>query len=275
MVNSAGLSSSPVVEKEVLKPFKTLLMSTTITTNEVVLVSTSKLRLNQLGVYTYSTPQNYLEIKENITELGIIQPVLVNPNDFQVISGNLRVQIARELGIEQIPVIFIDLSDDQMDMVFISSNIQREKSTLEKYREHQLINKIFSVVQGSRTDLNPQLKEEKEKKDQMKEGLTTYEINSFNRINKLAKEQFGDKFQQVVEKELERLQEKGKSLNTLVKKLERKPLTRTGKVSKQITTTLSKDEAIQQIKKVLNQVPPEQHQEVLSTLLEELYSQVG
>lgn len=250
-------------------------MSTTITTNEVVLVSTSKLRLNQLGVYTYSTPQNYLEIKENITELGIIQPVLVNPNDFQVISGNLRVQIARELGIEQIPVIFIDLSDDQMDMVFISSNIQREKSTLEKYREHQLINKIFSVVQGSRTDLNPQLKEEKEKKDQMKEGLTTYEINSFNRINKLAKEQFGDKFQQVVEKELERLQEKGKSLNTLVKKLERKPLTRTGKVSKQITTTLSKDEAIQQIKKVLNQVPPEQHQEVLSTLLEELYSQVG
>ncbi len=250
-------------------------MSTTITTNEVVFVATHKLKFNQLGVNTYSTPQNYLDIKENITELGIIQPVLVNPNDLQVISGNLRVQIARELGIEQIPAIFIDLTEEEMDLVFISSNIQREKSTLDKYREHQLINRLFSVVQGSRTDLNPQLKEEKQKKDEMKKGLTTYEINSFNRINKLALEQFGDKFQAVVEKELNDLQEKGKSLNTLVKKLERKPLTRTGKVSKQITTTLSKDEAIQQIRKVLTQVPPEQHQEVLSTLLEEYYSQVG
>lgn len=246
-----------------------------MSTNEVVLVNTNKLRLNQLGVRTYSTPQNYLEIRENITELGIIQPVLVNANDYQVISGNLRVQIALDLGIAQIPVIFVDLTEEEMDLVFISSNFQREKSTLDKYREHQLINRLFSVVQGSRTDINSQLKEEKEKKDQMKESLTTYEINSFNRINKLAKEKYGDKFQQVVEKELVNLQEKGKSLNFLVKKLERKKLIRTGMVSKNTIKTLSRDEAIHQIKKVLNQVPMENRQEILSTLLEEYYSQVG
>ena len=246
-----------------------------MSTNEVVLVNTNKLRLNQLGVRTYSTPQNYLEIRENISELGIIQPVLVNADDYQVISGNLRVQIALDLGIAQTPVIFVDLTDQEMDLVFISSNFQREKSTLDKYREHQLINRLFSLVQGSRTDLNPQLKEEKEKKDQMKESLTTYEINSFNRINKLAKEKYGDKFQQVVEKELVNLQEKGKSLNFLVKKLERKKLIRTGMVSKNTIKTLSRDEAIHQIKKVLNQVPMENRQEILSTLLEEYYSQVG
>jgi ParB/RepB/Spo0J family partition protein len=246
-----------------------------VSTNEVVLVNTNKLRLNQLGVRTYSTPQNYLEIRENISELGIIQPVLVNADDYQVISGNLRVQIAIDLGIAQIPVIFLDLTDEEMDLVFISSNFQREKSTLDKYREHQLINRLFSVVQGSRTDINSQLKEEKEKKDQMKESLTTYEINSFNRINKLAKEKYGDKFQQVVERELVNLQEKGKSLNFLVKKLERKKLIRTGMVSKNTIKTLSRDEAIHQIKKVLNQVPMENRQEILSTLLEEYYSQVG
>jgi ParB/RepB/Spo0J family partition protein len=250
-------------------------MSITIKTNEVVLVSTSKLVLNQLGVNTYSTPQNYNEIKENIKQNDIIQPILVNPNDYRVISGNLRVQIAQELGMEKVPVIFWDLTEQEMDIVFISTNFQREKSIMDKYREHQLINRLFSVVQGSRTDLNPQLKEEKEKKDQLKQGLTTYEINSFNRINKLAKQQFGDDFQEVVEKELTNLQEKNQSLNTLVKKLEKQPTIKVGQVSKNTIKTLSKDEAIHQIKKVLNQVTLEQRQEVLSTLLEEFYSQVG
>ncbi len=250
-------------------------MSNAITTNEVVLVSTSDLTLNQLGVDTYSKPQNYNEIKENILQLGVIQPILVNPNDFQIISGNLRVQIAQELGIQEVPVVFIDLSEEEMEMVFISTNFQREKSIMDKYREHQLINRLFSVVQGSRTDLNPQLKEEKEKKDQLKQGLTTYEINSFNRINKLAKQQFGDDFQEVVEKELTNLQDRNQSLNTLVKKLEKKPTTKVGQVSKNTIKTLSKDEAIHQIKKVLNQVTLEQRQEVLSSLLEEFYSKVG
>ena len=250
-------------------------MSKAITTNEVVLVSTSKLVLNQLGVNTYSAPQNYNEIRDNIHQLGLIQPILVNPNDFQIISGNLRVQIAQELGIKEVPVVFIDLSEEEMDIVFISTNFQREKSIMDKYREHQLINRLFSVVQGSRTDLNPQLKEEKEKKDQLKQGLTTYEINSFNRINKLAKQQFGDDFQKVIEKELTNLQEKNQSLNTLVKKLEKQPTIKVGQVSKNTIKTLSKDEAIHQIKKVLNQVTLEQRQEVLSTLLEEFYSQVG
>ena len=250
-------------------------MSKAITTNEVVLVSTSDLTLNQLGVNTYSTPQNYNEIKENILQFGVIQPILVNLKDFQVISGNLRVQIAQELGMEEVPVVFIDLSEEEMDMVFISTNFQREKSIMDKYREHQLINRLFSVVQGSRTDLNPQLREEKEKKDQLKQGLTTYEINSFNRINKLAKQQFGDDFQEVVEKELTNLQDKNQSLNTLIKKLEKQPTIKVGQMSKNTNKTLSKDEAIHQIKKVLNQVTLEQRQEVLSALLEEFYSQVG
>jgi ParB/RepB/Spo0J family partition protein len=244
-------------------------MSKAITTNEVVLVSTSDLTLNQLGVNTYSTPQNYNEIRDNILQLGLIQPILVNPNDFQIISGNLRVQIAQELGIKEVPVVFIDLSEEEMNIVFISTNFQREKSIMDKYREHQLIKRLFSVVQGSRTDLNPQLKEEKEKKDKLKQGLTTYEINSFNRINKLAKQQFGDDFQEVIEKELTSLQNKNQSLYTLVKKLEKQSTIKVGQVSKNTNKTLSKDEAIHQIKKVLNQLPVEQHKEVLESLLQQ------
>lgn len=246
----------------------------TIPTNEIVLVSIDKLVLNELSVQTYSTPNNYEEIKNNILEVGVIQPILVNAGDFKVISGNLRVSIAKELEYDAVPVIFQDLSEVEMDMIFLSSNFQREKSLADKYRENNLINSLFGVRKGSRTDLNPQLKEEKQKKDELKKGLSTYEINSFNRINKLAKDQFGDKFKDVMVEELKQLEKSGKSLNTLVHKLEKKPTTKVGQVSKNTIKTLSKDEAIHQIKKVLSQLPLEQRPEILSTLLEDFYSKV-
>lgn len=240
-------------------------MSIPITTNKLVAVSTNKLRLNSIGENLYSTPNNYQEIKSNIEECGLIQPILVNANDFQVISGNLRVKIALELGLKEVPVIFYDLTPAEIEMIFISSNFQREKSILDKYRELQLINKLFNLVKGSRTDLNPQLKEEKIRKDELKKGLSTYEVNSFNRINKLAQVQYGDKFQEIVERELSILQEKNQSLNVLVKNLEKQSNPKKDKS----TRTISKAQVIQQLKKVLNQLPVEQHKEVLESLLQQ------
>ena len=239
----------------------------TIPTNEIVLVSIDKLVLNELSLQTYSTPNNYEEIKNNILEVGLIQPILVNARDFKVISGNLRVTIAKQLGFEDVPVIFQDLSEVEMDMIFLSSNFQREKSLADKYRENELINSLFGVRKGSRTDLNPQLKEEKQKKDELKKGLSTYEINSFNRINKLAKDQFGDNYKEVMVEELKELEQSGKSLNTLVGKLEKT----NSKVGVKSTSKPqpTKGQVIQQIKKVLNQLPVEQHKEVLETLLQQ------
>jgi len=239
----------------------------TIPTNEIVLVSIDKLLLNELSLQTYSSPKNYEEIKNNILEVGIIQPILVNVGDFKVISGNLRVTIAKELEFDAVPVIFQDLTEVEMDIVFMSSNFQREKSLADKYRENNLINSLFGVRKGSRTDLDPQLKEEKQKKDELKKGLSTYEINSFNRINKLAKEQFGENYKEVVVQELNKLEQSGKSLNTLVGKLE-KTNQKVG-VKKNSKPQPTKGQVIQQIKKVLNQLPVEQHKEVLQSLLQQ------
>jgi ParB/RepB/Spo0J family partition protein len=239
----------------------------TIPTNEIVLVSIDKLVLNELSVQTYSTPNNYEEIKNNILEVGVIQPILVNVGDFKVISGNLRVTIAKELGFEDVPVIFQDLSEVEMDMIFLSSNFQREKSLADKYRENNLINSLFGVQKGSRTDLNPQLKEEKQKKDELKKGLSTYEVNSFNRINKLAKDQFGDNYKDVMVEELKQLEKSGKSLNTLVGKLE-KSNQNVGVISTPKSQP-TKGHVIQQLKKVLNQLPVEQHKEILESLLQQ------
>ncbi len=250
-------------------------MSKSKTTNEVVYIHPNKLRLNDIGASTYCTPQNYREIRQNIEEVGVIQPILVNPNGLRVISGNLRVQIAIELGLDEVPIILTPLSDEQMDLIFISSNFQREKSLLDKYRELQLIKKLFKVVQGSRTDLNPQLKEEKKKKDELKKGLTAHEINSFNRIDKLAKMQHGDKSQKFVEEQIKLLDKKGKSLGSLINKLEKKQTRIIATPAKQKSKALTSTEAINKINKVLSQLSKEQHQEVFSFLFEEYYSKAS
>ena len=235
-------------------------------TDKIELISVEKLILNELSLKTYSTPNNYEEILENIYQKNIILPILVN-KDYRVISGTLRVIIARELNFKVVPVLVKDLSDDDMNLYFMSSNFQREKSLADKYRENNLINSLFGVRKGSRTDLNPQLKEEKQKKDELKKGLSTYEVNSFNRINKLAKEQFGDNFKEVMVEELKQIEKSGKSLNTLVGKLEKS----NQKVGVKPTpkSQPTKGQVIQQLKKVLNQLPVEQHKEVLESLLQQ------
>ena len=235
-------------------------------TNKIEVISVDKLILNELSLKTYSTPNNYEEILENIYEKNIIQPIIVN-EDYRVISGTLRVLIARELNFEVVPVWVQKLSDEEMDLIFMSSNFQREKSLADKYRENNLINSLFGVRKGSRTDLNPQLKEEKQKKDELKKGLSTYEINSFNRINKLAKNQFGENYKEVVVQELNELEQSGKSLNNLVGKLEKSNQKLGVKSTPKSQPT--KGQVIQQIKKVLNQLPVEQHKEVLESLLQQ------
>jgi hypothetical protein len=235
-------------------------------TDKIELISVDKLILNELSLKTYSTPNNYEEILENIREKNIIQPIIVN-EDYRVISGTLRVIIARELNFEVVPVWVQKLSEEEMNLIFMSSNFHREKSLADKYRENNLINSLFGLRKGSRTDLNTQLKEEKQKKDELKKGLSTYEINSFNRINKLAKNQFGENYKEVVVQELNELEQSGKSLNTLVGKLEKS----NQKVGVKSTPKPqpTKGQVIQQIKKVLNQLPVEQHKEILESLLQQ------
>jgi ParB-like chromosome segregation protein Spo0J len=235
-------------------------------TDKIEIISVHKLILNELSIKTYSNPNNYEEILENIREKNIIQPIIVN-EDYRVISGTLRVLIARELNFKVVPVWVQKLSEEEMNLIFMSSNFHREKSLADKYRENNLINSLFGLRKGSRTDLNPQLKEEKQKKDELKKGLSTYEINSFNRINKLAKDQFGDNYKEVIEEELKELEQSGKSLNTLVGKLEKS----NQKVRVKSTPKLqpTKGQVIQQLKKVLNQLPVEQHKEVLQSLLQQ------
>ena len=112
----------------------------------------------------YRIPSNYEMIKENISTMGIITPLIVNSSNNIIVSGNLRHMIAIELGFPLVPVFFVNLTDE-MRLVSLSSNVQREKSTIDKYKEMMLYKEIFPIKRGNRSDLFPELKELREERD--------------------------------------------------------------------------------------------------------------
>ena len=129
----------------------------------------------------YRIPSNYEMIKENISTMGIITPLIVNSFNNVIVSGNLRHMIAIELGIPLVPVFFVNLTDD-MRLLSLSSNVQREKSTMDKYKEMMLYKEIFPVKRGNRSDLFPELKELREERNV---ALSTYSKDTKDKMSSI------------------------------------------------------------------------------------------
>src|SRR6266487_200849 len=67
----------------------------------------------------------YVRLKESIEQIGIIQPPIVRVlpgNLFEVVDGEGRVSIAKELGIEKIEVISVGIVDDQEALMLLQTS---------------------------------------------------------------------------------------------------------------------------------------------------------
>ncbi len=122
------------------------------------------LKKNSTTHSMYVVPVNYDEILDNIQEFGLLTPLLVN-YEHEIISGNLRHQIALDLGLEKVPVVFIDVPEAMKAVLSVSSNKFRIKSIAEIASEVRFYEQYHSVGRGRRTDLNPQTKLVKQEKD--------------------------------------------------------------------------------------------------------------
>jgi site-specific DNA-methyltransferase (adenine-specific)/site-specific DNA-methyltransferase (cytosine-N4-specific) len=160
-------------------------------TSQVELVAPKSIRTNVLLENLYRLPNNYELIKQNIQVMGIITPLIVNSNNSEIISGNLRYRIANELGIPFLPVIFVDIPDD-MRLISLSSNIQREKSSMDKFKEMMIYKSLLPLKKGQRTDLNPELLKLKEERDNALSTISKDTQNKLNSIGLICQELFPD-----------------------------------------------------------------------------------
>lgn len=142
-------------------------------------------------IYT-DNPDNYTAIKENIAKVGILEPLIVNPETKVVISGNIRLKVAHELGLNEIPVINASGSDHSDEILVVSHGQQRVKKPSEILREREIWERAFPVTQGARTDLNPQLKKNKKMLESIDLGVKPSKIQLLKAIDKLAKKLYGE-----------------------------------------------------------------------------------
>ena len=70
------------------------------------------------------------DLMESIRINGILSPVLVRPigNDtYEMVSGHRRMHAARMLGMDTVPAIIREMTDDEAVVKMVDANIQREE----------------------------------------------------------------------------------------------------------------------------------------------------
>ncbi len=69
------------------------------------------------------------QLKSSIETNGILSPLLVRPkgDHYELISGHRRKFACKLLGINEVPCVIKDLSDDEATIYMVDSNLQREK----------------------------------------------------------------------------------------------------------------------------------------------------
>ena len=70
------------------------------------------------------------DLVESIRANGILSPVLIRPIGFdryEMVSGHRRMHAAKVLGLERVPAIIRDMTEDEAVVRMVDSNIQREE----------------------------------------------------------------------------------------------------------------------------------------------------
>jgi ParB family chromosome partitioning protein len=90
------------------------------------------------------------ELAQSIKEHGILQPLVVRPmgEEYQIVAGERRYRAAQELGLEKVPVVIKDLTDNQVLEIGLIENIQREDlNPIEEALAYQELITKFGLTQ--------------------------------------------------------------------------------------------------------------------------------
>ena len=116
------------------------------------------------------------DMADSIKEYGVLSPGLARPlpdgSGYEVISGNRRLEACILTGMETMPVIVRDMTDDEAIIAMVDANLQRE-NILPSERAFAYRMKLEAIKrQGARTDLtSPQLAAKFRSDDEVAKGM--------------------------------------------------------------------------------------------------------
>ena len=125
-------------------------------TTEIVNMSVGSVVPNLKNPYKYRE-EDMKPLEDSIRENGIIQPLMVRKDDkadvYEIISGHRRYLAATRLEMTEVPVVVLDISKEEADIILVDSNLHREH-ILHSEKAFAYKMKMDAIKkQGKRTDL--------------------------------------------------------------------------------------------------------------------------
>lgn len=90
------------------------------------------------------------DLSESITEVGVLQPILVQKvgDKYEVVAGERRLRAAQMAGLEEIPSVIVNLSEEDLSRIAIIENVQREDlNPMEESQAYHELQQRFGYTQ--------------------------------------------------------------------------------------------------------------------------------
>lgn len=118
-------------------------------------LETEKLKPNPLQPRTNFDPDSISELAQSIKETGILQPIVVVPdnNHYRIIVGERRWRAAQKIGLKTIPAIIRHMNLEQQLEAALIENLQREDlNPLEIAKAYQKMTQELGLTQEQTAD---------------------------------------------------------------------------------------------------------------------------
>lgn len=126
--------------------------------DEIIELPIDELRPNPYQPRKVFDEEKLQELADSIREHGIFQPIIVKRSSikgYEIIAGERRVKACKILGLEKIPAIVRDFTDQQMMEIALLENLQREN--LNSIEEATAYKNLLEAMQVTQEELAKRL----------------------------------------------------------------------------------------------------------------------
>lgn len=149
-----------------------------------------ELNLNELDYYKNQPFKEYNQdemnnLKESIERIGLQNAIVVRKKEndrYEILSGNNRVRVFKELNKETIPARVVECNDDKAELIMIDSNIvqRNELSVMERAKAYKLKQELMKKVKFNKDEIFN--KEEQELLNQTESRRIFFRYISLNNL---------------------------------------------------------------------------------------------
>lgn len=141
LFNDEGLNFD-TIENSIIEEAKT--------NDQIVEINLSELRANPYQPRKNFDEESLNELASSIKEHGVFQPIIVKKSikGYEIIAGERRFRASKLAGMQTIPAIVKDFSDEEMMQIALLENLQRENLTsIEEAKAYKSIIESMNITQ--------------------------------------------------------------------------------------------------------------------------------